>query len=243
MVPSVLTRREALMNGRLSEDLIIAKIEQKCDIKRDPTYDHVYKLDFIVDRFKSIAKQIPIGVQVTTKLNDYFKQTEFLKERKKKTLVDKSIYVEVDPKVDISNWGSELIYSALVAFTFMKDLATKHISGVRIYPDIIYEFFDIEENIKKNQVATKNTLTGKIVRYNPKKGFGFIETNENEKWFFHISSISDKKLKESFLDKAQINPEDNTLAKPIYVNFEDGGLPKGASAPSAINIKLSLARK
>ena len=55
------------MSGKVSEHLIAAKIEQKCDIKRDPIYDHVYKLDFIVDRFKSIAKLIPVGVQVTTR--------------------------------------------------------------------------------------------------------------------------------------------------------------------------------
>jgi hypothetical protein len=235
------------MKGTLNEDLIVAKIEKKCDIKTNPTYDHQYKLDFIVDRFKSIDKLIPIGVQVTIRLNNTTKQKIFLTERKKKTLVDKSIYIEVHPDVDITNWGSELIYNALVSFVFQKKLVKEDIVGLRINPDTTYEFFNIEENIKSarksTQKSTGKILKGKIVRYFPDKGYGFIETKDTSRWFFHISKVSDNRLTDSFLPNAQINQDDNTLIKPIYVEFEDNGHTRGQDdSPEAINIKLSISR-
>ncbi len=230
------------MKGILSEDLIIARIEQKCDIKRDPTYDHVYKLDFIVDHFKSIAKLIPIGVQITTKVNDVLKLRRFLEERKKKTLVDKSIYIEVHPNVDINAWGSELVYNALVCFAFQRGIVKDEIGGVRINQDISYEFFDIEETIynMRNPSEEKN-ITGQIVKYYPAKGYGKIRSGESE-WFFHIYNVTDDRLKNKFIPNIQVDSECN-VTRPIYVDFEDGGQQrKDARLPVALNVRLSKLR-
>lgn len=227
------------MRGILSENLIIAKIEQKCDIKRDPTFDHVYKLDFIVDRFKSIAKLIPIGVQVTTKINDSVKLRGFLNERQKKTLLDKSIYVEVHPDVDIDSWGSELIYNALVAFAFQRGGISSEIRGVRINPDVSYEFFEIEEVLKSAQTVPEgDTVTGEIVKYFEKRGFGIIKTADGE-WFLHINNITDDRLKNNFMPNIQVDADCN-VTRPIYVDFENGGFQRqNAKLPMALNIRLS----
>jgi hypothetical protein len=228
--------KEVLMKGLLTEDIIVARIELKCDIKREPAYDHVYKLDFIVDRFKNIAKLIPVGVQITTRLDDITKMRNFLLERRKKTLVDRSIYIEVHPDVDINNWGAELIYNALVSFVFENRLREKDILGVRIKPDVTYEFFDLEESIKQRQ----ETHNGKIFRYFPDKGYGFIEVEDKGNWYFDRTSIKDSNLKEKFLAKVKIKTENNNLVRPIYVVFEDGGYVKNSgSAPLAINVRLS----
>jgi len=217
------------MHGMLSEHLIAAKIEQKCDIKKDPTYDHVYKLDFIVDRFKSIAKLIPIGVQVTTKSNDVLKMKRFFEVRKKKMLVDKSIYVEVHSDVDIDNWGSELIYNALVSFAFQKKLKETHILGVRINPDVTYDFFDIEEAIQ-NYLPESGICSGKIVHYKPNQGWGFIK-RDNQQWFFHIHDVDDEKLKNEVLP--HLASGDSVSA----VYFRDMGFdPKDSKYRKAVNI-------
>lgn len=208
------------MSGRVSEHLIAAKIEQKCDIKRDPVFDHVYKLDFIVDRFKSIAKLIPIGVQVTTRMNDSMKLRKFYEQRKKKTMVDKSVYVEVHPDVDIDAWGAELVYNALVSFAFQKNTGLGDIVGVRVNANISYEFFDIVEALKACE--TSDTGPGKIVYYKPDKGYGFIARN-NDQWFFHISAVSDIELKDEILPNLAVE-QNGSVIDHVEVYFDDCGL-------------------
>ncbi len=228
------------MKGLLTEDVIVARIEQKCDIKRDPTYDHQYKLDFIVDRFKSIAKLIPIGVQITTRLNDVPKQRVFLLERRKKTLVDRSIYVEVHPDVDINNWGAELIYNALVSFTFKNSLKKIDVSGVRINADITYDFFSLEDSIRQ----THSAIHGKIFKYFPERKYGFIETKDKGQWYFNNDGITDSNLIENFLPNIQLNSDNNRLVRAIFVDFDDAGYESNdKSVPKAINIKLAKGKE
>ncbi len=151
-------------------------------------------------------------------------------------LVDRSIYVEVHPDVDINNWSAELIYNAIVTFTFGKKLREKDILGVRINPDVTYEFFDIEDSLSQG----RGTLRGKIYRYFPDKKYGFIETEGMGQWYFNIDGIKDTKLIESFLPKAKLDTENNRLLRPIFVDFEDAGY-KGSESgsPRALDIKLS----
>ncbi len=227
------------MNGFYSENLIIAKLEQKCDLKRDAVYDHQYKLDFIVDRFKNIDKLIHIGVQVTTNPNDPAKQREFVRERKKKTLVDRSLYVKVAPGVDIDHWGAELIYNAIVSFSFQEDLKQKYVLGVMINPDVTYEFFELEDADDPVAKEKNGFLHGTIAKYVKEKGFGFIEA-EGGRWFFHINDVEDENLKDNFLPNAEVEPETKKVIRPIYVDFQDGGRTRPeAVANSAHNVRLS----
>lgn len=133
------------MTGKMIEDMILLKIQQKCSIQRDQTFDHVYKLDFIVNQFNSIHKLIPIGVQLTSHLDHIPKMREFFVCRQKKTLVDRSLYIEVHPDVDVDAWGTELIYAAIVSFVFQQELRQHDVYGVRINPDVTFNFFDIQK--------------------------------------------------------------------------------------------------
>ena len=241
------------MNGFLSENLIKAKLAQSCDIKEDPVYDHRYKLDFIVDRFKDIDKLVHIGVQVTINPNDSAKQAEFLRERKKRTLVDRSVYVKVHPEADIDHWGAELIYNAITAFAFQKDLREKDVIGVRINQDVTYEFFEVAASAVASPSIGLGSpssaepagvpkvgqlLRGRIYRYNKSRGYGFIESEEGKRWFFHFSAITDNDLRENILPNAPADLDTNNLEKTIPVEFEDGGFTRGdAPAPSALNIR------
>jgi cold shock CspA family protein len=135
------------MRGFVNEDLIVAKLEQRCDIKRDPVYDHKYKLDFIVNGFKKIDRLVHIGVQVTTNPNDAEKQAIFLKERRKHTLVERSLYVKLSPEVDVQNVGAELVYNAIVSFAFQQRLRSKDIMGVLIHADATYDFFELRDAV------------------------------------------------------------------------------------------------
>lgn len=233
------------MYGAVNENLIAAKLEQKCDIKRDPTYDHKYKLDFIIDRFKSIAKLSHIGVQVTRNPYDSAKQKEFLRERSKKTLLDRSLYVKVHPETDIENYGAELIYNAVVAFAFQKDLRQKDVLGVLINPDVTYEFFELDGYESSAGGATGRqivgTVNGLITYYDKDKGFGFVVNDEGSQWYFHISEVKDMNLRNIVLPMVEISDETNKLTESIKATFEDAGYTrKNAKFPTAINVKRVL---
>jgi cold shock CspA family protein len=195
------------MRGQLTEDLIIAKIQQKCDIKRDPKYDHTYKLDFIIDRFREIDKLLPIGVQVTINPDDAHKQRVFLTERRKRTLVDRSIYIKVDPEVDVDSYGAALIYQAIIGFAFQRDLQKYNVLGVKIKPDVSYEFFFLASGDQKSYNTTQTIpLEGRIMKYFPNHGYGFI-TSDRGDFFFHISDVLDEDLKTVVLPNAEIESE------------------------------------
>lgn len=226
------------MRGQLTEDLVIAKIQQKCDIKRDPKYDHTYKLDFIIDRFQQIDKLLPIGVQVTINPDDAYKQKVFLAERQKRTLVDRSIYIKVDPAVDIDSYGAELIYQSIVAFSFQRDMQKLNVIGVRINPDVSYEFFQLAQptGIRRGNGEPNATgLMGRIIKYFPNNGFGFIASDDGD-FFFHISDVLDEHLKTVLLPNAEIESEG--LKHPVGVTFNDVGVTRdGADKPTAKGIK------
>ncbi len=225
------------MRGQLTEELVIAKIQQKCDIKRDPKYDHTYKLDFIIDRFQQIDKLLPIGVQVTINPDDAYKQKVFLAERNKRTLVDRSIYIKVDPGVDIDSYGAELIYQSIVAFAFQRDMLKHNVIGVRINPDVSYEFFPLVEASARrgNGAPLASGLLGRITKYFPNNGFGFIASDEGD-FFFHISDVLEENLKTEVLPNAEIESEG--LKHPIAVTFNDVGVTRdGADKPTAKGIK------
>ena len=228
------------MNGNLVESLIMAKLEQKCDVTSDPVYDHVYKIDFLIQKFKNIDRIVALGVQVTTRMHDTYKMKVFLAERQKKTLVDRSIYIEVHPEVNVAAWGSELICNALIAFAFQKGI-DQDILGVRINPDISYEFFDLSETVENTPTESLRTLSGKITRYYPTSSSGTITTNIGE-WFFHLNDVTDERLRTSFIPNIRLGDE-NRVVRPIYVEFDDGGYQReNVKFPKALNVKLSQSK-
>jgi hypothetical protein len=227
-----------MTNGTLNESLVIAKISEKCDIKRDPKFDHEYKLDFVLDRFKNIAKMVPIGVQVTTRIGNGHKLETFLIERKKCSLVDRSLYIEIHPDTDIDAWGAELIYAGLISFAFQKDFKEKGIYGFRINPDVTCEFFDLETAIKSAQALPEigSTINGRIWRWFDNQ-MGRIMDDAGNLWFVHHNNLSEQ-IKERFIPNI-LTDEKKTLLKPIYIEFENGGAGDGErKLPKAINVRL-----
>ncbi len=61
-----------------------------------------------------------------------------------------------------------------------------------------------------------------------------------QKRYFNIDRITDTNLIENFLPKAKLNPENNRILRPIYVDFEDAGYEGNeASCPKALNVRLA----
>lgn len=224
-------------NGKMVEESITAQLSDTCVISTDEVYDQKYKIDMVLNKFKGIDKFLNIGVQLTLKVGDISKQREFLRERARKTLVDRCLYIEILPDVDIDAWGVSLIRSALMAFAFQKDLSTQEVLGVRILSGFRYEFFDIEEATRHEM--SDSLLHGEIYKWIQSRGFGFLRDSKNISWFFHVHQIVDQGIVED-LACAQYVPYSGAtptiLANPIRVAFKDGGVEPGETAPTAINL-------
>jgi cold shock CspA family protein len=253
------------MSKHLSENIIVEKLLEKCDIEQNPNYGEVYKLDFVISKFNLIDKMIPLGVQVTLNEDDDERQRSFLRERLTQTLVDRSIYVKVSPQVNLNTYGVELIYSAIVAFAFQKDMRRFNVMGVKINADITYEFFMLGserrfEHMRGETVAASREAAssssgetdardegadldgnvtyregrkGKIIRYFPSKGFGFVQEDDRD-FFFHISDVEDEDLRDRILPAVEIDFEENRMKTPIDVVFSDVGYTRpGADKPTA----------
>jgi hypothetical protein len=79
-------------------------------------------------------------------------------------IVDRALYIEVDPSVPLDEGGVDLVALALKNFQADRKLQTQNVLGVRIYDDMTYEFFDLAEDIRKSvDQKTLQTVATKVV--------------------------------------------------------------------------------
>jgi hypothetical protein len=83
------------ISGRDLEDRLRSKLGDLCRIDHDEVFDHQYKIDFIVSRFKTIPRITDsIGVQVTVRDDDDRKQTEFLDIHQEQNTIPRAVYLD-----------------------------------------------------------------------------------------------------------------------------------------------------
>src|SRR5690606_13374643 len=108
--------------------------------------------------------------------------------------------------------------------------------GVRIHEDCLFQFFEVEEALNRlerkfvdDDLVIGDSLDGKIIAYFTDKGFGFIQTEDERKFFFHIANVVDDDL------RARLPAY--VLGEVIPVEFQFGGN-DGKKYPKAINVAL-----
>ena len=139
------------IHGINFEERLRTKLEALgCRIYYDQTYDHQYKLDFIVNGFRDVAR-LPehIGMQITANKDDVTKQREFVYVQKKNIIVPKAVYLEADPVADIEQGAATLVYAALLTLVFNRAYRYRRVVGLRLTRNFSFEFFDLEENIRR----------------------------------------------------------------------------------------------
>jgi hypothetical protein len=192
------------INGINFEERLRTKLESLgCRIYYDQTYDHQYKLDFIVNGFGSVAR-LPehIGLQVTANRDDISKQREFLHTQKRSFVVPKAVYLEVDPEADVERGAATLVYAALLTLVFNTAYRKSRVVGLRLTRGFSFEFFDLEENIRNLQEfdrtprmdqVSEEMLVGRIINFHKDKGYGFIACESRpDNVFFHIRNDVDE---------------------------------------------------
>lgn len=240
------------IHGINFEERLRTKLESLgCRIYHDQTYDHQYKLDFIVNGFRDVAR-LPehIGLQITANRDDATKQREFLQIQKRSFVVPKAVYLEVDPDADVEQGAATLVYAALLTLVFNAAHRKRRVIGLRISRGFSFEFFDLEENIRRLQGfeggsytpnvthESNETLVGRIINFHKEKGYGFIECERRpNNVFFHIRNDVDEAV------IAKIDAIDEVAAGwrqlAIPVTFREKMLSRSREhKPAAFEIKL-----
>lgn len=241
------------IHGINFEERLRTKLESLgCRIYHDQTYDHQYKLDFIVNGFRQVAR-LPehIGLQVTANKDEVAKQREFLQVQRRTFVVPKAVYLEIDPEADIEQGAATLVYAALLTLVFNPAYRKSRVIGLRLSRGFTFEFFDLDENIRRLQNGSEpgnrssrpiqisqETLVGKIINFHKEKGYGFIEcASRPDNVFFHIRNDVD----EAVVERIEAMQEEDTgwrqLDIPVTFREKVIGRSRG-HRPAAFEIKL-----
>lgn len=203
-------------------------------IDHDPEYVRRYKLDLIVTRIRGIHAHVNLGAQVTTEADNLKLQEQFL-DAARRNVVHKAIYIEIAPST-VNTGAIPVALSGCMAFLFDRRYNHFKSIGLRVFEDCTFHFFDIEENVRRLQRNSQDPghrvgqeLAGNIIAYFTDKGFGFIETEKDQKFFFHIANVLDDDLR---VQLPSYHPGED-----IPVLFKFGGS-DGKKYPKALDVLI-----
>ncbi|MFW5966300.1 MAG: cold-shock protein [Persicimonas sp.] len=193
-----------------------------------------YLLDFTVTALEDVHAHVNLGIHVTTESDDLEQQKAFF-QASKRGVVLKSLYIEVDD-VTINSGGLLVAFGACLSFLFDRRYSQVKAMGIRIFEDCSFHFFDLEENIERlermsidDELTIGEDIRGRIIAYFTDKGFGFIQTEEERKFFFHIANVVD--------DELRTRLPSYVPGEIIPVEFQYGGH-DGKKYPKAINVAM-----
>jgi len=203
-------------------------------INIDEEFREDYLIDFIVTRLKDVHAHVNLGVHVTSQEDDLDQQKRFM-QAAQRGVVLKSVYIELSDATSGSG-GLLVAFGACLAFLFDQRYSQVNSIGIRVLENCSFNFFDLEENIERlermsmdEDLAVGEDMTGRIIAYFTEKGFGFIQTDEERKFFFHIANVVDDDLRGKLPSYVP--------GETIDVAFQYGGH-DGKKYPKAINVSL-----
>jgi cold shock CspA family protein len=204
------------------------------EVELDEDYQEDYLLDFIVTELENVHAHVNLGVHVTSEEDDLDQQKTFMKASDRGVVL-KSIYVELSDATSDSG-GLLIAFGACLSFLFDQRYSQVDSIGIRVEENCSFNFFDLEENIERlermsmdEDLTVGEDLAGRIIAYFTEKGFGFIQTDEERKFFFHIANVVD--------DDLRARLPSYVPGETIDVAFQYGGH-DGKKYPKAINVSL-----
>lgn len=206
-------------------------------LEQDEQFAKNYRLDFTLVRLENVFAHVNLGVHLNT-AHDDLDAMEAFSQVTKRGLVLKSLYIEIDEET-LDAGGLMITYGACLSYLFDKRHSQTRQSGLRVFEDCSFQFFDMEEAIGrlKRQSFEQDTqigedMNGHIIAYFTDKGFGFIQTDDERKFFFHIANIVDDELRGRLPSYVP--------GEIIPVDFQYGGN-DGKKYPKAINVSYPSA--
>jgi cold shock CspA family protein len=222
----------------LSDRLVEYFQDAGAKVESNDRFREEYLLDFMVTGLEDVHAHVNLGLHVTTASDDLEQQQKFL-QASKRGVVLKSLYVEV-ADVTIASGGLLVAFGSCLSFLFDRRYAQVKAMGIRIFEDCSFHFFDLEENIDRlermsldEEMSIGEDIEGRIIAYFTEKGFGFIQTEEERKFFFHIANVVDDDLRSKLPSYVP--------GEIIPVEFQYGGH-DGKKYPKAINVSMDPTR-
>lgn len=198
-------------------------------------FRRLYNLDFVITGLENVHAHVNLGVHVTTASDDLARMQKFL-QASQRGIVLKAAYIEISDVV-LNSGGFLVAFGACLSHLFdRRNSATKSV-GMKIFEDCTYQFFELDDTMQRlermhvdEDLAIGDELHGRIIAYFTDKGFGFIQTDDDRKYFFHIANVVDDELRSRL--------PSYVLGEIIPVEFQYGGN-DGKKYPKAINVSLS----
>ncbi len=222
-------------SNALSDELRTRFEEAGAILTVDDSFVEHYNLDFTVTRFDPVHAHVNLGVHVTSARDDLDDLNKFL-QASKRGIVLKSVYIEMS-EVAVDTGGVLVALGACLAVLFDRRHQPSKCIGVRIFEDCSFQFFDLEETVNRlerrfldDDLAIGDDLAGRIIAYFTDKGFGFIQTDDDRKFFFHIANVVD--------DDLRARLPGYVLGEIIPVDFQYGGN-DGKKYPKAVNVSVN----
>jgi hypothetical protein len=204
-------------------------------LQTNPHFKETYDLDFTVAALSDVHAHVNLGVHVTVEADDLASMQKF-SQIAARGIVFKSLYVELS-EVASKAGGAIVGVAAAMAFLFNRRFQQSKLMGLRIHDDCSFQFFDLVENIERldrvyvdEDLVVGDSLGGRIIAYFTDKGFGFIQTDDERKFFFHIANVVDDELRGKL--------PSYVLGEIIPVEFHYGGN-DGKKYPKAIHVSLT----
>ncbi len=220
--------------GSLAESFMHYFERSGATVEVDEQFREDYLLDFIVTRLKDVHAHVNLGVHVTAESDNLEDQKTFL-QAAERGVVLKAIYIEL-ADVTADAGGLLVAFGAALSFLFDQRYSQVNSIGIRVTENCSFNFFDLDENIERlermsmdEDLAVGEDMTGRIIAYFTEKGFGFIQTEEERKFFFHIANVVDDDLRGKL--------PSYTPGETIDVAFQYGGH-DGKKYPKAINVSM-----
>ena len=222
----------ALSDGyELVEFVKTSLLEFGCSVDSDPTYSDIYTLDFTLNKLQNVHAAVNLGVKLTLSSDNVELQEQFL-QAIRRGVVHKAIYVELT-QLNMETGAIPVLFGAFLAFLFDRRYTQFKAVGLRIFEDSTFHFFGLEENIQRLQrefrserEASGDKRQGNIIAYFVNKGFGFVEDDDHQKYFFHIAQVEDEGLR---LQLPSYVPGDTIPVSFFYGGHDGKRYPKAVS--------------
>src|ERR1700761_8724411 len=129
-------------------------------VERNDDWDNKNFIDFVVFYIPNLQRIQSTGVQMTPKLDDTARMSEFVDTNTGEgKLVDRILYIEVDPALNLEGPGGDMV--AFVIRHFQMDRSWQHTdaAGARLFSNMTYEMFSLREAAGRGRGAAPAART------------------------------------------------------------------------------------
>ncbi len=115
-------------------------------------------IDFVVFYIPNLQRIQSTGVQITSKLDDSSRMSEFLEiNTGDGRLVDRILYIEIDPSLQLDGPGGDMVSFVIRQFQMDRSYQGLDAAGARLFANMTYEIFNLRDQVqpgRKRDTAT-----------------------------------------------------------------------------------------